>query len=54
MELGFHGARFSKNSKMVFKSFKKIRTKNLYVEIMGSTSVQNLNLKLVVFWAHQK
>jgi hypothetical protein len=26
----------------------------LMLTIMGSTSVQNLNPKLVVFWAHQK
>jgi hypothetical protein len=39
---------------MVFESFKKMGQKILMLTIMGSTSVQNLNPKLVVFWAHQK
>jgi hypothetical protein len=40
---------------MVFKSFKKkLGQKILMLKIMGSTSAQNLNPKIVIFWAHQK
>jgi hypothetical protein len=46
---------FFENSKMAFVSFKKkLEQKILMLTTMGPASVQNLNLKLVVFWAHQK
>jgi hypothetical protein len=35
MELELHGGRFKKKSKIAFKCFKKIKTKNLYVVNVG-------------------